>query len=120
MSVKIGPVNRILAVVGATAVMVMTAIMLATADVYLWEYPAWAWGLILAAALALCVNALARPKNALSPLAIVLSILIGLALGWPVTVGGEVWRPVWLAVGIAMPLLGCWLLKSFSLAFRDA
>jgi hypothetical protein len=100
--------------------MFMTAIMLFTADVYLWEYPAWAWGLILAAALALCANALVRPKDALSPLAIVASILVGLALAWPVTVGGNGWRPVWLALGIAMPLLGCWLLKSFSLAFRKA
>jgi hypothetical protein len=100
--------------------MFMTALMLATADVYLWKYPAWAWALILAAALALCANALTRPKHALSPLAIVVSILIGLALAWPVTVGGDGWRPVWLAVGIAMPLLGCWLLKSFSLAFRKA
>lgn len=113
-------VNRIVAATGAFAVMLMTVIMLATADAYIWEYPGWAWGVILAASVALCANALARPTKALSPLAIAVSVVIGLALGWPVTVGGHGWRPAWLLVGIAMPLLGCWLLMSFSLAFRKA
>jgi hypothetical protein len=120
MSAKVPLVNRTVAAAGVIAVMLMTAIMLATADAYLWEYPTWAWGLISAAALALCANALARPSQALSPLAVVVSILIGIALAWPVTVGGDGWRPAWLVVGIAMPLLGCWLLKAFSLAFRKA
>lgn len=113
-------VNRTLAVAGVIAVVLITAIMLASANVYFWEYPPWAWALILVAALALCANALGRPESAFSPLSISVSILIGLALGWPVTVGGEGWWPVWLAVGIVMPLLGCWLLRSFSLAFRKA
>jgi hypothetical protein len=113
-------VNKLLAITGAIAVAFMTALMLFTADAYLWEYPSWAWWLIWTAAIGLCANALAKPQTALSPPAIMVSAITGLALAWPVTVGGESWRPVWLALGIAMPLLGCWLLKSFSLAFRKA
>ena len=103
---------------GVTAVLSMTAVMLMTANAYLWEYPNWAWGSMLVAALGLSANALVRPHSALSPLAIVVSVFIGLTLAWPVTVGGDGWRPVWLAVGIAMPLLGTWLLRSFSFAYR--
>ena len=111
-------VNRILAVIGVAAVVLMTADMFITANAYLWEYPSWAWGLMLAAALGLLVNALAKPHSALSLPAIIVSILIGLALAWPAMFRGDSWWPVWLAIGITMPLLACWLLKSFSFAFH--
>ena len=110
--------NRLLAVFGVAAVVLMTAVMIGTAYGYLWEYPDWAWGLLIAAALGLLVNALARPRSALSPAAVMVSILIGFALGWPAIFRGDSWWPVWLALGISMPLLACWLLKSFSFAFR--
>jgi len=100
--------------------MVMTAAMLFTADVYVWEYPGWAWILIWAAALGLAVNAVLNPRFALSIPAIVVSIVVGIALAWPVSVGGSSWRPAWLALGILMPMLGCWLLGLFSTAFRKA
>ena len=117
-SFKVRRVNRIIAVAGVTAVVLMTAVMLLDANSLLWRYPGWAWGLICAAALGLCANALLMPRKALSSLAVVVSSLIGLALAWPVTVGGDSWRPVWLALGISMPLVGCWLLRSFSVAYR--
>ena len=101
-----------------TAIVLMTAVLLFDANSLFWEYPDWAWVLVWGAALGLGANALAIPKKALSPLAIVVSSLTGLALAWPVTVGGDIWWPVWLALGIAMPLIGCWLLRSFSLAYR--
>lgn len=111
--------NRILAVIGVAVVVLMTAGMLGTAYGYLW-YPGWAWGLMFAAAVGLLVNALAKPHSALSPPAVIVSLLIGLALGWPAIFRADSWWPVWLALGITMPLLACWLLRTFSLAFRNA
>ena len=111
--------NRTLAVAGIITVLIVTATMLFTADVYLWEYPPWAWGMIWVAGLGLCINAVVKPEKAHSIPAIVVGSIVGLALTWPVTVGGTDWWPVWLALGVAMPLLGCWLLKSFSLAYRQ-
>ena len=116
--VTLHAVSKALAVAGLLAVMVITAVMLATADNYLWDYPSWAWILIWTAALGLAVNAVLRPELALSIPAIMISIALGIALAWPVSVGGNSWRPAWLTLGITMPLLGCWLLGSFSTVFR--
>ena len=110
--------NKLLAVLGVCVVLFATAVMLFTADAYLWEIPQWAKGLVLVAAIGLSVNALAKPHTALSPPAIVVSLAIGLTLSWFVRVGGDGWWPVWLAVGVAMPLMGIWLLRSFSFAYR--
>lgn len=110
-------VNKILAVVGMVAVVFMTADMLATANAYLWKYSAWAWGLILVVSPGLFANPLAQPHTALSPAAIAASILMGFILGSPALFRGDSWWPVWVALGIMMPLIACWLLKSFSLAF---
>jgi len=111
-------VSRILAAAGLTTVIIMTAVMLVTADAYLWEYPGWAWAMIWAAAVGLGVNAVAKPRSALSKPAVIVASVVGVVLAWPVTVGGESWWPVWLALGVTMPLLGCWLLRSFSVALR--
>ena len=86
--VKLAFVNKMLAVAGVTTVILMAGVMLADADFNLWKYPDWAMDLILVAALGLLANALARPRLALASPAIGISILIGLALAWPVIVGG--------------------------------
>jgi predicted membrane protein len=111
-------VTRIFAVLGVAAVVFMAAAMLVTANAYLWENPTWAWGLILAASLGLLANALTKPHAAFSRPAILVSILIGLGLSWPAMFRGDSWWLAWLGLGIMMPLLACFLLRSFSLAFR--
>jgi hypothetical protein len=118
--VTFAAVNRILAAAGLTAVLIMTGVMLITAQIYFAEYPTWIWATTWMAAVGLGLNAAVRPRSALSIPAIIVASIVGLALVWPMTIGGDNWWPAWLALGVAMPILGCWLLSAFSLAFRKS
>jgi hypothetical protein len=112
--------GKVFAFAGSAAVILMTAIMLGTANVYVWEYPGWAGGLVLAGFSGLFFHALVRPQNALSMPAIVVAAAIGVALAWPVSVGGDSWWPLWLILGVAIPLIAVWLLGSFGRSFRQS
>ena len=116
---KVRPRRALLSLPAAAIVLFLPPTLWAIG--YGWRpYPAGAQLMLVPALAGLFAVAAFTAPPLLAPLPLLAMLLVGVALAvpvtWPVMVGDQGWGFAWFAIGLAIPALGCLVLRRLRLA----